>query len=90
MAGKINGSRPSIDATMQSAAQIFGKHATGVVLSGMGTDGAQGVMAIRQNGGTVYAQSKETCVVDTMPKSAIKTGPVNRVGSPAEIGRWLF
>jgi two-component system chemotaxis response regulator CheB len=89
LAAKINGSRPSIDATMQSAAQVFGSDVTGVILSGMGMDGTEGLLSIRRNGGTVYAQSKETCVIDTMPKTAIRKGIVHRVGSPKEIGRWL-
>jgi two-component system chemotaxis response regulator CheB len=85
----INGHRPSIDVAMQSAAQAFGRYATGVLLSGMGTDGTQGLLAIRHNGGATLAQSKETCVINTMPESAVRKGIVQQVGSPPEIGRWL-
>ena len=88
-AEKINGARPSIDVTMQSAAQIFGKRATGVILSGMGFDGTQGLLTIQRNGGTTYAQSIETCVIQSMPETAIEKGIVHRVGTPAEIGSWL-
>lgn len=85
----INGHRPSIDVAMQSAAQAFGRYTTGVLLSGMGTDGTQGLLAIRRNGGTTLAQSKETCVINTMPESAVRKGIVQQIGSPHEIGRWL-
>ena len=85
----INGHRPSIDVAMQSAAQAFGRYTTGVLLSGMGTDGTQGLLAIRHNGGATLAQSKETCVINTMPESAVRKGIVQQVGSPLEIGRWL-
>ncbi len=86
---EINGHRPSIDVTMQSAAQVFGDRVIGVVLSGMGDDGTQGLAAIKSKSGFTYAQSKETCVVDSMPNSAVRSNSVNRVGSPPEIGRWL-
>ena len=88
-AEKINDVRPSIDVTMQSAAQIFGKRVTGVVLSGMGSDGTQGLLTIKRHGGTTYAQSIETCVIQSMPETAIEKGVVRRVGTPAEIGSWL-
>lgn len=86
---EINGHRPSIDVTMQSAAQAFGDRVIGVVLSGMGDDGTQGLAAIQSKTGFTYAQSKETCVVDSMPGSAIRNRCVNRIGSPSEIGKWL-
>ena len=85
----VNGYRPSIDVTMQSAAQIFGRYATGILLSGMGTDGTKGMEAIKQNCGTTYAQSKETCVIDTMPYTATQKGVVQHVGSPTDIAHWL-
>jgi len=89
MTAEVNGHRPSIDVAMQSAAQTFGSDTAGVLLSGMGIDGIQGLTAIKHNCGATFAQSKETCVIDTMPYGAIKQGIVERVGSPAEIGGWL-
>jgi two-component system chemotaxis response regulator CheB len=89
MTPPIKGHRPSIDVTMQSAAHVFGSHASGVILSGMGDDGSRGLLAIRNNCGNTFAQSRETCVIDTMPGSAIEKGIVQRVGSPADIGQWL-
>ena len=89
MVGRIKGSRPSIDATMQSAARTYGRYLTGVILSGMGSDGTEGMGAVRACGGSTYAQSQESCVIANMPKSAIKEGVVQRIGTPAEIGSWL-
>ena len=85
----VNGYRPSIDVTMESAARVYGLHATGILLSGMGTDGIKGLAAIKQKNGVTYAQSKETCVIDVMPCMAVKEGVVQQVGSPADIAHWL-
>jgi two-component system chemotaxis response regulator CheB len=85
----VNGYRPSIDVTMESAAQVYGLNATGILLSGMGADGIKGLAAIKQNNGTTYAQSKETCVIDVMPCMAVQKGVVQKVGSPADIAHWL-
>ncbi len=90
MTQEIKGCRPSIDVAMQSAAQAFGSHTTGVILSGMGDDGTKGLLAVKNNCGITYAQSKDTCVVDSMPFSAIEKQIVQWVGSPSDIGRWLI
>jgi len=89
MTPEINGHRPSIDVTMQSAAQVFASCTRGVVLSGMGDDGTKGLWAIKNNCGNTFAQSGETCVIDTMPHSAVRKEVAERVGSPSEIGKWL-
>lgn len=70
---------PSVDTLFSSAATIFGRRLLGVVLTGMGNDGAIGVQAIKNNGGTVFAEAEESCVVFGMPKEAIATGLVDRV-----------
>ncbi len=88
-APRVNGHRPSIDVTMRSAARAFRGRTTGVILTGMGTDGASGLMAIKNEGGSAMAQSRETCVIDAMPGAVIENGVAGRVGSPGEIGRWL-
>lgn len=80
---------PSIDVTMQSAAERLGRYATGVLLSGMGGDGVQGLKEILSHGGQTFAQSRETCVIDGMPAAAIARGVAHRVGSPAQIAGWL-
>lgn len=70
---------PSVDTLFSSVATIFGRRLLGVVLTGMGNDGAMGVHAIKNNGGTVFAEAEESCVVFGMPKEAIATGLVDRV-----------
>jgi len=70
---------PSVDVLFASAAEIFGSRLLGVVLTGMGNDGARGVQAIKSRGGTTFAEAEESCVVFGMPKEAIATGQVDRV-----------
>jgi two-component system chemotaxis response regulator CheB len=70
---------PSVDTLFSSAAAMFGRRLLGVVLTGMGNDGAMGVHAIKQNGGTAFAEAEESCVVFGMPREAIATGLVDRV-----------
>jgi two-component system chemotaxis response regulator CheB len=86
---KISGHCPSIDVTMQSAAQAFGPRAKGIVLTGMGNDGAQGLVSIHARGGRTYAQNAATCVVNGMPQQAIERGVVDHVASPVEIASLL-
>jgi len=70
---------PSVDAMFQSASGVFGSKVLGVVLTGMGNDGARGTVAIREQGGQVLAEAEETSVVFGMPKEAIATGKVDKV-----------
>ena len=70
---------PSVDALFASAAPIFGSRLLGVVLTGMGNDGARGVRAIRSYGGKIIAEAEESCVVFGMPKEAIATDCVDHV-----------
>jgi len=70
---------PSVDTLFSSSATIFGHRLLGVVLTGMGNDGAMGVHAIKNNGGTVFAEAEESCVVFGMPKEAIATNLVDRI-----------
>jgi two-component system chemotaxis response regulator CheB len=86
---RVGGYRPSINLTMQTVAQVFGSRARGVILTGMGDDGTLGLTALRQRGGTTYAQALDTCVVGGMPFEAMVRAGVDHVGSPAEIGRLL-
>jgi two-component system chemotaxis response regulator CheB len=74
---------------MQSVAQHYGALAKGVILSGMGDDGAQGIVSVRSKGGKTFAQEASTCVIDGMPQRAIEKGAVDYVGSPTEIAHLL-
>lgn len=85
----IGGYCPSIDVTMGSAAHAFGGDAVGVVLTGMGTDGTRGLVAIRAKGGRTFAQSPETCAVAGMPRSAVKRGVVDQVAAPSGLAEVL-
>jgi two-component system chemotaxis response regulator CheB len=71
--------RPSADVLMASAAEVYGPLVVGVVLTGMGADGTEGLRAIRARGGLTLAESEETCVIYGMPKAAIEAGVVHRV-----------
>jgi two-component system chemotaxis response regulator CheB len=69
---------PSIDQLMLSVAEIFGSRSMGVLLTGMGSDGAQGMLAIRRAGGFTLAQSADTAFMRSMPSSAAQLGAVNQ------------
>jgi two-component system chemotaxis response regulator CheB len=73
----VNYVRPAADVMMISAAEAYGAKNVGVVLTGMGSDGAKGIKAIKEKGGTTIAQNQESCVVFGMPNVAIKTGRVD-------------
>jgi len=70
---------PSVDAMFESASAIFGAKLLGVVLTGMGNDGARGTAAVKSQGGQALAEAEETSVVFGMPKEAIATGKVDKV-----------
>lgn len=71
--------RPSVDAAMISAAEVFGERSMGVLLTGMGRDGAKGMLAIKERGGFTIAQDEATCVVFGMPRAAIELGAAQKV-----------
>lgn len=81
----VAGHRPSIDVTMQSAAQLYGRRTTGVVLTGMGGDGTMGLLAIKAKGGRTFAQDAASCVVNGMPRRAVERGVVDRIAPPEVI-----
>jgi two-component system chemotaxis response regulator CheB len=75
---KSGRSGPSIDLTMKSAAQVYAEHAVGIILSGIGKDGLQGMQAIRQHGGRTIAQD-ESALIFGMPHAVISAGCADRV-----------
>lgn len=81
---------PAIDITMQAAAEVFGPYAIGVLLTGMGRDGAIGMKSIRQAGGYTIAQDKDSCVIYGMPRAAIDLQAVDVVLPPEEISLALL
>lgn len=81
---------PSINAIMLSAASAYGAASLGVLLTGMGKDGAKGMKAIHQAGGVTIAQDEASSVIFGMPKAAIETGTVDQVLDVKEIGAYLI
>jgi two-component system chemotaxis response regulator CheB len=85
----VNGHRPSADVLFHSVAQEFGLTAVGVIMTGMGEDGAEGLGAIKSAGGMTLAQSEDTCVVSSMPRAAIQKGHVAKVVPLDGLGAYL-
>ncbi|CAI4033027.1 protein-glutamate methylesterase/protein glutamine deamidase [Nitrospira tepida] len=75
----VNRHRPSVDVMFDSVARTAGANSVGVILTGMGNDGAKGLLAMKQAGAITIAQDEATCVVFGMPKEAIKLGGVDQV-----------
>ena len=81
----VNGHRPSADPLLESIAKVFGSKAVGVILTGMGRDGADGMQAIKQQNGYTIAESKSTSIVFGMPKAAIDIGVVDIIAPITEV-----
>lgn len=76
---RVHYQRPSVDVLFHSVAQTAGRNAVGAILTGMGADGAQGLLAMRNSGAYTLAQNEASCVVFGMPKEAIKLGAADEV-----------
>lgn len=86
----VGGFCPSVDVTFASLARVYGSRVAGILLTGMGTDGAAGLLAIRQAGGRTMVQNEASCVVFGMPKAAIDLGAAQHALPPARILRHLL
>lgn len=75
----VNRHRPSVDVLFRSAARYAGKNAVGIIMTGMGDDGAKGLLEMKEAGAKTIAQDETSCVVFGMPREAIKIGAVDRV-----------
>jgi len=82
---KVHFSRPAIDVTFTSAAEIFGKHCIAILFSGANEDGSEGLLNVKLHGGLTIVQSPESSQVGIMPQSAIDNGAATKVLSPEEI-----
>ncbi|MFN7990246.1 MAG: chemotaxis-specific protein-glutamate methyltransferase CheB [Thermoanaerobaculia bacterium] len=80
---------PSVDVLLAAAARTFGRRAIGIVLTGMGSDGREGAKALVASGGTVVAESEESCAVYGMPRAVVEAGLASAVWSADEIGSEL-
>lgn len=93
MGEKVSGHCPSVDVLFDSVATVAGKKAVGIILTGMGADGAKGLLKMRQNGAYTVGQDKDSCVVYGMPMVAFNIGSVAKQASlaniPGEIIRYL-
>lgn len=86
----VNHHRPNADVMMKSVAQCAGANAIGVVLTGMGDDGARGLLEMRQAGAVTAAQDEASCVVYGMPKEAVRLGAARHIVSLDDLPDWLL
>ena len=85
----VNRHRPSVDVLFKSASQFPGKNITAILLTGMGADGAKGMLELLQIGANTFAQDEKSSVVFGMPKEAIKLNAAKLVGTPEELINWI-
>jgi two-component system chemotaxis response regulator CheB len=86
----VNRHRPSVDVLFRSVAKCAGANALGVIMTGMGDDGAAGLLEMRKAGARTVAQDEASCVVYGMPKEAVKRGGVEKTVPLTAIGREIM
>jgi two-component system chemotaxis response regulator CheB len=86
----VNGHRPSVDVLFHSVAQEFGPQAVGILMTGMGEDGAEGLGAMKAAGAITLAQSEDSCIVGGMPRAAIQKGYVSKIVPLDTLGSYLI
>jgi two-component system chemotaxis response regulator CheB len=85
----VNRHRPSVDVLFRSASKFQGKNITAILLTGMGADGAKGMLELNKIGARTFAQDEKSSVVYGMPKEAIKLNAAKMIGNPDELINWL-
>ena len=86
----VNRHRPAVDVLFRSVSSIAGSAAVGVILTGMGNDGAKGMTEMHDQGALTLAQDQESCVVYGMPKVAVESGAVDESLTPEQIVKRLI
>ena len=86
----VNGHRPSVDVLFHSVAATCGSRAVGLILTGMGKDGAKGLLAMREAGARTFGQDEGSCVVYGMPKAAFEIGAVERQATLNDLSRLVL
>lgn len=86
----VNRHRPSVDVLFFSGAKVAGNNAVGAILTGMGKDGAQGLLAMREAGAVTYAQDEASCVVFGMPREALLIGAASQAVALSEMSEHLL
>ena len=86
----VNRHKPSVDVLFKSAAEVAGRDALGIIMTGMGDDGARGMKVMHDSGARTIAQNEETCVVFGMPKEAIKLQAVDDILPLEQIARAIL
>lgn len=86
----VNRHRPSVDVLFNSTAQYAGKNAIGIIMTGMGADGAKGLLNMKEAGAHTIAQDEKSCIVFGMPKEAIKLNAADKIMSLDHIAPYLI
>jgi two-component system chemotaxis response regulator CheB len=85
----VNRHRPSVDVLFNSVAGFAAENVMAILLTGMGTDGAKGLLELRQKGAICIAQEEKSCAVYGMPREAVLLNAANLIGTPKEIIEWM-
>ncbi|MDI9480934.1 MAG: CheB methylesterase domain-containing protein, partial [Bacillota bacterium] len=84
------GHRPSVEPMLESAAQHFWSDMICVIMTGMGSDGSQGIRLIKERGGKIIAEHQSSCIVYGMPKAAVETGCVDKITVLKDISSEIY
>jgi len=85
----VNRHRPSVDVLFHSASVFPGKNIIAIIMTGMGADGARGLLELHEGGAMTFAQDEKSSVIFGMPKEAIKLNAAKMIVNPDELANWL-